>query len=135
MFAIDSSTALRVLHEDDARELFLLTDDNREHLRRWLPWLDVVTREELPQVTIRRAIVVAVLRIGRLLDRLATFAADGPEFCSGLPVARYSSADLAHLLGNRFELLETRREEHITPDGGMQPFIWVAGRMGPERRR
>ncbi len=45
MFVIDPSTALRVLHEDDARELFLLTDDNREHLRRWLPWLDVVTRE------------------------------------------------------------------------------------------
>jgi ribosomal-protein-serine acetyltransferase len=45
MFVIDPSTSLRVLHEDDARELFLLTDDNREHLRRWLPWLDVVTRE------------------------------------------------------------------------------------------
>jgi len=45
MFVIDPSTTLRVLHEDDARELFLLTDDNREHLRCWLPWLDVVTRE------------------------------------------------------------------------------------------
>jgi ribosomal-protein-serine acetyltransferase len=45
MFVIDSSTALRVLHEDDARELFALTDDNRAHLRHWLPWLDVVTRE------------------------------------------------------------------------------------------
>jgi ubiquinone/menaquinone biosynthesis C-methylase UbiE len=62
---------------------------------------------------------------------LATFAADGPEFCSGLPVARYSSADLAHLLGNRFELLETRQEEHTTPAGVMQPFTWVAGRIGP----
>jgi len=45
MFVIDPSTSLRVLHEDDARELFFLTDDNREHLRRWLPWLDVVKRE------------------------------------------------------------------------------------------
>ncbi len=45
MFVIDPSTALRVLHEDDARELYFLTDDNRAHLRRWLPWLDVVTRE------------------------------------------------------------------------------------------
>ena len=45
MFVIDPSTTLRAPHEGDARGLFLLTDDNREHLRRWLPWLDVVTRE------------------------------------------------------------------------------------------
>jgi ribosomal-protein-serine acetyltransferase len=45
MFVIDRSTSLRVLHEDDARELFELTDDNRAYLRRWLPWLDTVTRE------------------------------------------------------------------------------------------
>jgi ribosomal-protein-serine acetyltransferase len=45
MFVIDRSTSLRVLHEDDAPELFELTDDNRTHLRQWLPWLDVVTRE------------------------------------------------------------------------------------------
>ena len=45
MFVIDRATSLRVLHEDDASELFELTDDNRAHLRRWLPWLDVVTRE------------------------------------------------------------------------------------------
>jgi ribosomal-protein-serine acetyltransferase len=45
MFVIDPSISLRVLHEDDARELYNLTDDNRTHLRQWLPWLDVVTRE------------------------------------------------------------------------------------------
>ena len=45
MFVIDGATSLRVLHEDDASELFELTDDNRAYLRRWLPWLDVVTRE------------------------------------------------------------------------------------------
>ncbi len=28
------------LQPDDAEELFALTDANREHLRRWLPWLD-----------------------------------------------------------------------------------------------
>jgi ribosomal-protein-serine acetyltransferase len=45
MFVIDPSTALRLLHEDDTRELFALTDANRAHLRLWVPWLDVVTRE------------------------------------------------------------------------------------------
>ena len=46
MFVIDSATALRVLREDDAAELFALTDANRAYLRRWLPWVDLVTSEE-----------------------------------------------------------------------------------------
>jgi len=60
---------------------------------------------------------------------VASFAADGPEVCSGLPVRRSSVADLTELLGPEFELLETRREEHVTPRGAMQPFTWIAGRM------
>ncbi len=62
---------------------------------------------------------------------LATFAEDGPELCSGLPVARYSAARLADVLGEGFELVETRREEHVTPKGVMQPFTWVVARMRP----
>jgi ribosomal-protein-serine acetyltransferase len=46
MFVIDSSTALRVLRTADAAELFALTDANRAHLRRWLPWVDLVTSED-----------------------------------------------------------------------------------------
>lgn len=46
MFVIDSRSALRVLREDDAAELFELTDANRAYLRRWLPWVDLVTSEE-----------------------------------------------------------------------------------------
>jgi SAM-dependent methyltransferase len=60
---------------------------------------------------------------------LATFAADGPERCSGLPVRRYSVGALAAELGGRFELLAARREEHVTPRGAIQPFTWVAGRL------
>jgi ribosomal-protein-serine acetyltransferase len=46
MFVIDSATALRVLREDDAAELFALTHANRDYLRRWLPWVDLVTSED-----------------------------------------------------------------------------------------
>ncbi|MFI5054058.1 MAG: class I SAM-dependent methyltransferase [Acidimicrobiia bacterium] len=60
---------------------------------------------------------------------LATFAPDGPEFCSGLPDARYSPADLCHLLGVGFEPARIRREAHTTPKGVVQPFTWVAGRI------
>jgi trans-aconitate methyltransferase len=60
---------------------------------------------------------------------LATFAPDGPETCSGLPVARYSSDALAEVLGESFEALSSLEEQHATPAGVVQPFTWIAGRM------
>jgi hypothetical protein len=60
---------------------------------------------------------------------MATFADDGPEHCSGLPVARYSADELVALLGERFVTTSTRREIHTTPAGATQPFTWVAGRI------
>lgn len=53
---------------------------------------------------------------------IGTFAADGPERCSGLPVVRYDAAHLSSTLGSSFALVETRRHEHQTPTGGMQRF-------------
>ena len=61
---------------------------------------------------------------------LATFASDGPQQCSGLPVARYDVHQLADLLGPTWQLLSDGHEEHITPAGGMQPFTWAAFRRG-----
>jgi trans-aconitate methyltransferase len=61
---------------------------------------------------------------------LATFAPDGPSTCSGLPVVRYSEDALAQTLGATVGQFEVRREEHITPQGSMQPFTWIAGRLG-----
>lgn len=62
---------------------------------------------------------------------LATFAADGPAQCSGLPAARYDPDALAEVLGGVAEVVATRREEHVTPGGRIQPFTWVAGRVRP----
>lgn len=62
---------------------------------------------------------------------LATFATDGPERCSGLPVTRYSSRELAMVLGDGFEVVEQRREVHRTPGGVEQPFTWLAARRLP----
>lgn len=55
---------------------------------------------------------------------IATFAPDGPEKCSGLPVARHDAASLSAVLGSGFRLIEDRREEHKTPDGNVQKFQW-----------
>lgn len=53
---------------------------------------------------------------------IATFALDGPEKCSGLPVQRYSPESLVRELGQAFELRETRRHVHTTPWGSTQSF-------------
>lgn len=53
---------------------------------------------------------------------IASFALDGPERCSGLPVQRYSPASLAVELGPGFRLVAQRRESHTTPAGRQQLF-------------
>jgi trans-aconitate methyltransferase len=59
------------------------------------------------------------------------FAPDGPQHCSGLPVARYSPAQLVRQIGTKWLLIGQEREEHITPAGAIQPFTWVALRRQP----
>jgi ubiquinone/menaquinone biosynthesis C-methylase UbiE len=53
---------------------------------------------------------------------IATFALDGPEKCSGLPVVRYSSATLAAELGREFQLVDSVAHDHRTPWGATQSF-------------
>jgi trans-aconitate methyltransferase len=53
---------------------------------------------------------------------IATFAPDGPERCSGLPVVRYDAAGLAQVLGDGFALVETRNHQHTTPWQSVQQF-------------
>lgn len=57
---------------------------------------------------------------------VGTFAHDGPDHCSGLPVARYSPEQLVEALGaDQLRVVKTRREVHRTPGGAAQPFTWV----------
>jgi len=58
----------------------------------------------------------------------ATFAEDGPERCSGLPVQRYSANELAAELGSGFTLVHHARETHHTPWGSDQSFTWAGFR-------
>ena len=53
---------------------------------------------------------------------IATFAPDGPETCSGLPVCRYSPDALARELPTGFELVESLAHLHRTPWGATQSF-------------
>ena len=53
---------------------------------------------------------------------IGTFAPDGPERCSGLPVVRHDAKTLGNTLGRSFEVIERRRHDHRTPMGGIQRF-------------
>jgi SAM-dependent methyltransferase len=53
---------------------------------------------------------------------IATFAPDGPESCSGLPVRRWSTQELADFFAPEFTLGFSENRIHTTPWGGTQSF-------------
>lgn len=53
---------------------------------------------------------------------IGTFAPDGPEKCSGLPVARHDAETMKAVLGKDFTLMAQRRHVHVTPWGSSQNF-------------
>ena len=55
---------------------------------------------------------------------LATFAPDGPDRCSGLPVVRYSPESLSAELGPALGLVESVPHVHTTPWGATQSFLY-----------
>ena len=56
---------------------------------------------------------------------LATFGPDGPLQCSGLPVVRYDSTQLASVFKDAFELTDSALENHTTPAGKTQQFLYA----------
>ena len=74
----------------------------------------------------RRAYVETVLHAAKPGGHVivATFAEDGPTQCSGLPVMRYSAEKLQTEFGTSFKLLQHQKEEHRTPSGVTQKFIY-----------
>ncbi|MGH6795743.1 MAG: class I SAM-dependent methyltransferase [Methylocella sp.] len=53
---------------------------------------------------------------------VGTFAPDGPQSCSGLPVLRHDAASIGAVLGEGFVLVLSRRHDHVTPAGRTQRF-------------
>ena len=89
-------------------------------------WHDRAVFHFLTTPAQRKAYVDAVLHAvkpgGHVI--VATFAEDGPTQCSGLPVVRYSPDGLHAEFGMPFTLLRHEEEEHRTPRGGIQKFIY-----------
>lgn len=55
---------------------------------------------------------------------VATFGLDGPERCSGLPVARYDAAGIHAVFGDAFVKVDEASEVHATPWGSSQAFVY-----------
>lgn len=90
-------------------------------------WHDRAVFHFLTEPTQQEAYLSA-LRAGTLpgsIVVMATFALDGPDKCSGLPVRRYSPETLAVRLGPAFSLTGQAGEAHETPWGSEQRFSYA----------
>jgi len=96
-------------------------------------WHDRATFHFLTEKQARDAYLLRLernLKIGGHVI-IATFAPDGPERCSGLPIVRYSPETLAETLGDKYELVESRHDDHLTPWGAPQSFQFSVFRRLP----
>ena len=66
---------------------------------------------------------------------IGTFALDGPDKCSGMPVQRYDAATLSRTIGPAFELIAEEPHRHVTPWGATQSFQFSVLRRVRETRK
>ncbi|MET4132502.1 hypothetical protein ABIE62_001637 [Porphyrobacter sp. MBR-155] len=119
------------LGDESACVLWEIADITAWHpARRYGVWHDRAVFHFLTEPEQQAAYRQALLA-GTTTDTLviiATFAPDGPEKCSGLPVCRHDAASLAVALGSEFSLVDDWRSEHRTPWGAIQKFNWCVFR-------
>ncbi|HIH48462.1 TPA: class I SAM-dependent methyltransferase [Candidatus Woesearchaeota archaeon] len=63
---------------------------------------------------------------------VSTFSQNGPKRCSGLDIKQYSEDSVKKLFSN-FAHIKSFEEEHITPWGASQIFIFSVFRRGDKR--
>ncbi|GAA0713496.1 class I SAM-dependent methyltransferase [Dokdonella soli] len=97
-------------------------------------WHDRAVFHFMTEAADRTRYVAAVARAVRPGGHavIATFAMDGPERCSDLPVNRYDAAALAAVFAPHFEKIADSRNVHMTPAGREQPFTYVVLRRRHE---
>jgi 2-polyprenyl-3-methyl-5-hydroxy-6-metoxy-1,4-benzoquinol methylase len=60
---------------------------------------------------------------------ISTFGPEGPTKCSGLGVMRYDAVSLRGEFGSHFRLVESSEEQHQTPFGTTQQFLYCYCRV------
>ena len=113
------------LGSEAARVRWISTDVTAwEPARSYDLWHDRAAFHFLTEEVSRQAYAARVMRAVRPGGHviIGTFAPNGPERCSGLPVMRHDAASIGAVLGKRFALIESRPHGHMTPDGRIQRF-------------
>lgn len=89
-------------------------------------WHDRAVFHFLTEARDRAAYVQQVRRAVRTGGHVivAAFGPEGPLQCSGLPVVRYAPDALHAEFGSAFELVEHQAEDHRTPSGAIQQFVY-----------
>jgi len=116
------------LGREAARVSWIVADVTQwRPMRTWDVWHDRAVfhflTEGAQQDAYIAALMAAVKPGGTVI--IATFALDGPEKCSGLPVQRYSPSTLAARLGPAFFLTSGTSERHWTPAETEQRFSYA----------
>ncbi len=100
--------------------------------RRWGLWHDRAVfhfiTDPADRTTYLRRLAHALAPTGLFI--IGTFASDGPDHCSGLPVSRYDKDELGDTILAAIPtatIAATHDETHTTPSGTTQPFTWIAG--------
>ncbi len=113
---------------DAAKDVTWIVSDVTEFEpeRRYALWHDRAVFHFLTEVADRDSYVAVARRAlrddGHLV--LATFGPEGPLRCSGLDIRRYDVEGLEKLFGEHFELRQYEIEDHQTPGGAVQQFLY-----------
>jgi len=97
-----------------------------ESPHKWALWHDRAMFHflmDLPdRLAYKQSLLDAVTDDGHTI--IGTFGPEGPTTCSGLDVKRYSAADLGAFFGPELRLIEETSENHRTPSGAAQQFVY-----------
>jgi len=94
-------------------------------------WHDRAVFHFLTEESQRRAYVAQVLHALRPggFAIVGTFGPEGPLQCSGLQVSRYAPDELHGKFGGRFQLVASSFDQHTTPWGSKQQFVYCFCRL------
>jgi ribosomal-protein-serine acetyltransferase len=136
------SLILRLLKEEDAEELSLRVDQNRDHLRQWMPWLDETDtlnfiRRSLESATAGTQYSYAILLGGELVGVLSFDNLEKMNRCAtmGYWLAKskmgngYMTAAVKALVSAGFQQLELNRIQARVATGNY-PSQAVCDRLG-----
>jgi EEF1A lysine methyltransferase 2 len=137
LFAIDISEvalekAKSLLNKEQAAQVHWMVDDITHpssllQLQNIAVWHDRAVFHFLTDAqnrqTYRSFVQKAIMPGGFML--IATFALDGADRCSGLPVQRYSADDLCAFFGDEFKLIESLDFTYKMPSGDARPYVYT----------